>query len=591
MQDFRINESGTAPPERVCYRPLMKETAAAVERILNRLRRDYRPAPGTFDELLNADGAMRARWVPLIEQLFETQDHDRSDDSDAVRFDPIPYIVDSGEWRVIEQGLLQRARLLNALVADFYGDRKLLRQHGLPPALLFANPGYLPQCQGYQASGGVFLNRIAFDLGRSPDGQWRVLANRTDAPVGLGFALQARFETGQALPGAVDRFGTAPLSGHVDAFADRLGLTASTTDKMSGEISSATGPADRLGTPDSTVNGGICAILHDSRNPANRSDARFLGRHLGITAVESQDVRVRPDGACLATPEGLQPLQTIVRQIDSRSSDPLSLSTGAPHGVPGLLAGAIGGGLRVENAIGSGVVGSAAFSGFLPGLCQTLFDESLILPDLATWWCGQAREADHVADNLDALLLHRAFERETKSDGDVTAGLLPEPVALDAETFRKEAALRPYDYLAREPVLLSTMPCWRPDGRLRPAPFSLRLFVLATGQGYRLLPGGLARVATQEGILCKDIWVVGSRPSRALPPATSSRGTERGPSAPGVAVRRQMSCSLPARVGRQSNAVRTDTLAARFIARWRPFPMQESPSIGAGASQPTMGRR
>ena len=229
--------------------------------------------------------------------------------------------------------------------------------------------------------------------------------------------------------------------------------------------------------------------------------------------AEGHNLRVRQDGAYLATPEGQKPLRAIVRQIDSLSCDPLELSTTSLHGTPGLLACAARGELQIENAIGTGVVGNAALSGFLPGLCHTLFDEALILPDLATWWCGQVREADHVAANLDALVLHRAFERESGVDGDVAAGLLPESVTLDAESFRKEMALRPYAYLAREPMLLSTMPHWERGGRLRPAPLGLRLFVAATRQGYRLMPGGLARVATGGGILSKDVWVMGSQGS------------------------------------------------------------------------------
>ena len=112
--------------------------------------------------------------------------------------------------------------MLNALAADFYGPQKLLRQHGLPPALLFANPGYLPQCLGYPAPDGVFLNRMAFDLGRSPDGQWRVLANHTDAPAGLGYALRNRYGTDRLLPGVLERAGVAPLAGFFDDIAHRL---------------------------------------------------------------------------------------------------------------------------------------------------------------------------------------------------------------------------------------------------------------------------------------------------------------------------------------------------------------------------------
>ena len=493
----------------------MNEHASAAAGIMDRVRLEYRPTPGIYDELLDSGGALRPRWAPLSEQLFSVQPDSRGNEPGLPRFDPFPYIVDTGEWRAIEQGLLQRSRLLNALVADFYGPQALLRQHGLPPALLFANPGYLPQCRGYRPPGGAFLNRMAFDLGRSPDGQWRVLANRTDAPAGLGHALQNRLETGRLFPGALGRVGVLPHSAFFEALSDGL----------------------EAGEP--TAEDGVCIILSGRPHQANRPEHALLGRQLGIAVAEGHDVRVRQHQAYLATREGLKPLRTIVRQIDSLSCDPLELSAGALHGVPGLLACAASGQLQIENAIGAGVAESAALAGFLPGLCRTLFNESLILPDLATWWCGQAREAGHVAANLESLVLNRAFERDSSGGGDVAAGLLPESITLDAGVFREELKLRPYHYLAREPMLLSTMPHRERNGRLRPAPLSLRLFVAASPSGYRVMPGGLARVATRSGIVLKDVWAIDSQATAEPGRASGTGATRRGASATGIEARQE----------------------------------------------------
>ena len=309
----------------------MNESASAAEGILHRERLEYRPTPGVYDEFLDTDGELRPQWAPLREQSILLKPEHRGDDSGPPHFDPFPYIFDPGEWRTIGQGLLQRSRLLNALVADFYGPQKLLRQHGLPPALLFANPGYLPQCHGYPAPEGIFLNRMAFDLGRSPDGQWRVLANRTDAPAGLGYALRNRHETERLLPGFLERAGVAPLAGFFDDIALRL------TD------------------PESSPDDGVCAVLSGGPQQASHWDNAFLGRQLGIPVAEGHNLRARQDGAYLATPEGRKPLRKIVRQVDSLSCDPLELSTGSLQGTPGLLACAARGELQVENAIGTGV--------------------------------------------------------------------------------------------------------------------------------------------------------------------------------------------------------------------------------------------
>ena len=461
----------------------MSECATAAQGSIRRALLDYRPSMGARDELLGSDGRPRPRWAPLLEASVVNQSGDETDTARPWQLDPFPYIADLVEWRTIEQGLLQRSRLLNALVADFYGAQKLLRDHGLPPALLFANPGYLPQCRGYRARGGVFLNLIAFDLGRSPDGQWRVLANHADAPVGLGYALDNRIVTARLLPDALDSVGIAPLDGFFDALANTL--------------------RERVpGARDS-----VSVILSDVAHQGSYADHALLGRSLGIAVVAGSALAVVPAGVQLTTPDGAKPVRTIIRGIDSLSSDPLELSSASLQGTPGLLASAALGHVQISNAIGSRAVENRAIAAFLPGLCQTLFNESLMLPDLATWWCGQPREAGHVAAHLDTLVVRRAFERDTSAVDDTFARLLPAPGALDVEAIQRNIAQRPYDYVGREPMLLATTPYWEGDRLLRPAPFTLRLFVAATGDGYRLLPGGLALATTPRGIVSKDVWV------------------------------------------------------------------------------------
>ena len=469
----------------------MSECSTAAQGFIRRALLGYRQSMGARDELLGSDGNALPRWAPLLDKPFVQRSGDETDTARPWQLDPFPYIADPVEWRAIEQGLLQRSRLLNALVADFYGPQGLLRKHGLPPALLFANPGYLPQCRGYRARGGVFLNLIAFDLGRSPDGQWRVLANHTDAPVGLGYALDNRIVTARLLPDVLDSVGIAPLDGFFDALVNTL----------------------RERQPGATED--VSVILSHASDQASHVDHSLLGRSLGISVVEGSGLSVQSPGVQLKTPDGPKPVRAIIRGIDSLCSDPLELSTASVCGTPGLLASAAQGHVQVSNAIGSGVVANQAIAAFLPGLCQTLFSESLMLPDLATWWCGQPREAGHVAAHLDTLVVRRAFERDTSAVDDIFARLLQAPGALDVEAIQRNIAQRPYDYVGREPMLLSTMPYWEGDRLLRPAPFTLRLFVAATGDGYRLLPGGLALATTPRGTLSKDVWVTGGPRSPA----------------------------------------------------------------------------
>ncbi len=467
----------------------MSECSTAAQGFIRRALLGYRQSMGARDELLGSDGNALPRWAPLLDKPIVQPSGEETDTARPWQLDPFPYIADPVEWRAIEQGLLQRSRLLNALVADFYGPQGLLRKHGLPPALLFANPGYLPQCRGYRARGGVFLNLIAFDLGRSPDGQWRVLANHTDAPVGLGYALDNRIVTARLIPDALDSVGVAPLDGFFDAFANTL----------------------REREPG--ARDGASVILSDVVHQGSYADHALLGRSLGIAVAAGSALTVAPAGVQLKTPDGPEPVRTIIRGVDSPSSDPLELSSVSLQGTPGLLASTAQGHVQISNAIGSGAVGSRAMAAFLSGLCQTLFNESLMLPDLATWWCGQPVEAAHVAAHLDTLVVSHAFEREGPADDEMFPRLLPAPGAIDVEGIQRDIAHRPYDYVGREPMLLSTMPYWQGGHQLRPAPFTLRLFAAATGDGYRLMPGGLALAATPRGIVSKDVWVTdGPRP-------------------------------------------------------------------------------
>ncbi len=460
----------------------------------------YRPPAGVYDEFLDVNGSVRPRWEHLLDGP-PTETGAEADDSGHWPLDAFPYIADAREWRHLEAGLLQRARLLNAIVADFYGAQRLVRQQGLPPALLFANPAYLPQCRGQPTPGDRLLHLLAFDLGRAPDGQWRVLANHAEAPTGLGLALQNRIDTRRCLP-------ELPDNGHVATLEEFRR-------RVAGYIRSGKIRGGKTDAPGSSA-----VILSGDERQPGRTDCDYLGRHLGLPVVEGADLTARAGQVLLKTPGGLQPVDTIIRALNSLACDPLELATGSLRGTPGLLAAAAAGQVAVLNAIGSGVVQSPALAGFLPGLCETLLEESLRLPDLATWWCGQPREADHVAARLDTLQLFRAFDRQPAIDTDVDAGLLPAPLDMHGEILEQELALRPYDYVGRQPLLLSTMPCWHEPGRLLPAPLTIRLFVAATEQGYRLMPGGLARVATSRGTLSKDIRVVdgngqvhGTRPS------------------------------------------------------------------------------
>lgn len=434
------------------------------------------------DALLN-DGERAAALNRTVRSLLRESDGASTSDREhrPWSLDSLPFMLDPKEWTSLESGLIQRARLLNQIVADFYGAGTLL--HGrLPAAVAFANPNYLlPSC-GSRTPESTYLTMLAFDLGRSPDGRWRVLSNRTEAPSGLGYALENRMTMSRSVPELFERGSIARLAHFFREYSNNL---------------------QRLGH---STGEGLAAIL--SAGPEQRTyfEQAYLGRYLGIPIVEGADLTVRDSRVYLKTLEGLKPLSLIMRQIDSRQCDPLELDAGSLQGSPGLLAAARSSNVMVANGIGSGVVENDAIMSFLPGLCQSLLGEDLQLPSLATWWCGQPVELEEVLGNLDSLVVRDAFARKPLLESSVSAYMqsdLPDT----GECLETEIRNAPYAYVGREQIELSRVPYWQQDSGWTSAPMILRLFVGATENGYQVMPGGLARVATPEGDLSKDVWL------------------------------------------------------------------------------------
>ena len=464
---------------------------------------NYQHPPDVFDEFLGPDGVrghwsfMRevledptAEWASLLNQTVSRllQENAVTYLADGTRrpwqLDGLPFILDGSEWHQLETGLIQRAWLLNTIVADFYGAQNLL--HGqLPSAIAFANPNFLlPSC-GYQAADGIYLNLLAFDLGRSPDGQWRVLSNRTEAPSGLGYTLENRMIMARSVPELFERGSIARLARFFREYSENL-------QQLSGG---------------QRVSDGLTVILSGGPDQSTYFEHTFLGRYLGFPVVEGADLTVRDNQVYLKTLEGLKRIDLISRFIQSIDCDPLELKPRSLLGAPGLLAAASGGNVRVANSIGSGVVENDAIMSFLPGLCQNLLGEDLLLPSLATWWCGQPLERKFVMDHLPDVVIRRAFERKPLLASSVDAYMSGDMEALESDSLVSHIDNAPYDFVGRERIQLSTVPYWSEAGQWESAPMTLRLFVAATAEGYQVMPGGLVRVATPSGDISKDVWL------------------------------------------------------------------------------------
>lgn len=486
----------------------------------------YVPPAGVYDEFLD-NGEVRPHWTFMGEVLNDPEGRwaQAQDESiqrllsessviysaDGARrpwaLDGLPYILEPAEWESLEAGLLQRAHLLNQIVADLYGPATLL-EGTLPQALAFANPNYLLPSRGYSPPGGIFLTLLSFDLGRSPDGEWRVLSNRTEAPSGLGYALENRMIMSRSVPDLFERGSIARLAHFFRSYSAGV-------QRLGGQVGSSDG---------------LSVILSGGVDQSTYFEQAFLGRYLGFPIVEGADLTVRQGHVYLKTLEGLKPVNLLMRHVESAQMDPMELDAQSMLGSPGLLRVASEGRVMIANAIGSGVVENDAFMSFLPGLCELLLGETLKLPGLASWWCGQHKELEYVTGHLNDLVIRNAFERKPLLATSVESYLSPDVAGGDSRALVESIRRAPYAFVGREPIQLSTVPSWNESGFWEPAPMTLRMFVAATADGYQVLPGGLVRVATADGNISKDVWLPRHRgdqttrlPATTLPTRRSDR--------------------------------------------------------------------
>ena len=478
----------------------------------NRGVSDYRPLPGVPDELVAPDGTHRPLWQPLIGHLQALSDEElaratgRADqylrDSGVFyrQYGPgqsverpwplshVPVLIDECDWAQLSPALAQRADLLERVMTDLYGENRLVAEGHLPASLVAGNPEWLRPLVGVRPSSGHFLHFVAFEIGRGPDGKWWVLADRTQAPSGAGYALENRVATSRAYNDVFAGQNIHRLASFFREFRDTLlGLRR---DKD-----------------------GRVAIL--TPGPLNETyfEQAWIARYLGVSLVQGEDLTVEQGRLMVRTVSGLRPLDVLWRRLDGTYADPLELDPASRIGTPGMVAALRQGGLTMVNCLGSGVLETRALMAFLPQLSLHLTGLPLALPNIATWWCGGAAERAHVMADPARLVLSPAlgtglpFDREGESTP--AASLSPEGLA---QRLTQDGA----NLVAQEAVTLSTTPALI-DGSIVPRPMSLRVFLARTPSGWQVMQGGFARIgasadptalAMQRGGSAADVWVI-----------------------------------------------------------------------------------
>ncbi|KIZ44880.1 MULTISPECIES: circularly permuted type 2 ATP-grasp protein [Rhodopseudomonas] len=478
--------------------------------------RDYVRLPGIPDEFIGADGAPREVWArffeafaaltPIeVERRFGTADRHLREAGVTYRapgestdrawaLSHVPLLIDATEWQHIAAGISQRATLLEEVLTDLYGAGRLVAEGAVPAAAIAGSAEYLRAVRGVKPPGGRYLSLYAADIGRGPDGRWWVLGDRTQSPSGAGYALENRLVLSRAFTDLYKSMNIERVAPFFEAFRDSLRASADRDEPRIGVLT-----------------------------PGSFSETYFehatLARYLGFLLVEGDDLAVQGDRVHIRTVAGLKRLDVLLRRVDSNSLDPLELDASSQLGVPGLIDVLRKNGVVIANMPGSGVIEARALLGFLPNLSRRLLGEDLMMPHIATWWCGQPAAREEVLDRLDHFAIEGAYGGGVPGFPGRGPVLAADLSPSERDRLRSGIVNRGIDYVGQELVRLSTTPVWD-NGALAPRPFVLRVFAAATEDGWTIMPGGFCRIAERldsravsmgQGARAADVWVVSDK--------------------------------------------------------------------------------
>ncbi|CFX51600.1 conserved protein of unknown function [Candidatus Filomicrobium marinum] len=478
----------------------------------------YRPIAGVRDELLDEHGRLRAHWADVLEALEGLGDHERHQRSDRLNhrvrelgiandiyadpsnteqpwhLDLIPLIISPAEWRWLEAAMIQRARLMDEILKDVYGEQNLMRRNLLPPSLVFSDPAFLRPCVGIKPTGSP-LQFYAADIARGADGMWRIIDSHAETMAGIGFALANRVVLTQ-------------VAGDLSKTANIMRLSSFFSDMQASLFARSERPDPRI------------ALLTSGPTNSDYFSHAYIARYLGCLLVEGGDLSVVNERLYLKTLEGLKAIDQVVRCTEAASSDPLELNPSDFGGPVGLVQAAQYNPDLIVNALGSAIVENRGLSGYLPRLCQELLGEPLTLGDAPRYWLGDAEAREQVLRNPDKWIFRAAHEG-TGRPGRATAGRILS--ALDSgttESLRTEVELFGQSMVAEAPVGFATTPSLGENG-LHPVPYAVRIFVSATEDGYRVMPGGIAMTVETQSValsapsaLTRDVWISSDTRSR-----------------------------------------------------------------------------
>ncbi|KKB99868.1 circularly permuted type 2 ATP-grasp protein [Mycolicibacter arupensis] len=493
---------------------------------------DVQPqASDGYDELVDAAGDVRPAWQELADCV---RDRGRGGldrlrevvrglvDNDGITYvrtgpdgeetvavpwqlDALPLVVSASDWDQLEAGLVQRSRVLDAVLTDVYGERRCITAGVLPPELVFAHPGYLRAARGIEVPGRHQLFMHGCDVSRTATGDFVVNADWTQAPSGAGYALADRRVVAHAIPDLYEQIGPRPTSPWAQAL--RLALVDAAPE-------SAEEP--------------VIVVLSPGIHSETAFDQAYLASVLGLPLVESADLVVRDGKLWMRSMGTLKRVDVVLRRVDAHYADPLDLRASSRLGVVGLVEVLRRGAVTVVNTLGSGVLESPGLLRFLPELAEVLLDETPLLPTTSLYWGGIDAERSHLLANLSSLLI------KPVTGGDPITG--PTLSAAQRDELAARIAATPWQWVGQELPQFSSAPAdYLPRG-LSSSAVGLRLFTVAQRGGYAPMIGGLGYLLAEgpaayqlETVAAKDVWV------RTSSRVTAEKVSSEAPGLPALA--------------------------------------------------------
>ncbi|MDZ7818829.1 MAG: circularly permuted type 2 ATP-grasp protein [Aliarcobacter sp.] len=467
----------------------------------------------SFDEMFDKDCNVKEQWKEIFDNLEKTDIKQleqkqteidwRLEDNGVTyniyndpegtnrrwNLDPIPFVLTSKEWEEITKGLKQRAKLLNLIFKDLYTEQRLIKEGIVPAEIIFAHKSFIPEVFNFENPDYYTMRYYAADISRGPNGKFWVINDRTQSPSGLGYAIENRLTMNSVLNDLYPNIEIQKIAKFIEGFKHMLKKVASTNNEN---------PLITLLTP----------------GPHNETyfEHAYLSSFLDLTLVQGEDLLTKNNQLWLKSLNGLKKVDAIIRRVDSKFCDPLELRNDSQLGVAGLINVIREDHVSMINPIGVGILENIGLNPFMKNIAKFLLDEELILPQIATWWCGQKKELDFVIKNIKTLLIKKIDKTD---DIEVYFGnkLNDEEILKLTEKISKN----PHYYVGQEIIDFSTIPSFH-KGKVESRNAVIRAFGYLDEKEFQIMPSGLVRVSAskdslvvsnQKGGTSKDLWILG----------------------------------------------------------------------------------